>query len=77
MKIPMNSQKKTKATGTPSARPTKRKRSNAKMRPSYKSSEIDSAADKNQVLSGMFYQAESILGHMLSGNEIELLYLIL
>ena len=44
------------------------------MRPSYKSSEIDSAADKNQVLSGMFYQAESILGHMLSGNEIELLY---
>ena len=30
--------------------------------------------DKNQVLSGMFYQAESILGHMLSGNEIELLY---
>ena len=65
---------KDKSDKNPSARPTKRKRSNAKMRPSYKSSEIDSAADKNQVLSGMFYQAESILGHMLSGNEIELLY---
>ena len=50
------------------------KRGGAKMRPSYKSGEIDAAAEKNQVLSGMFYQAESILGHPLSGNEIELLF---
>lgn len=51
-----------------------RKRTSAKMRPSYKSAEIDAAAERNSVLSGMFYQAESILGHMLSGNEMELLY---
>ncbi len=54
--------------------PKKPSRRNASSRPSYKSDEIDAAADKNQTLSGMFYQAESILGHMLSGNEIELLY---
>lgn len=53
---------------------TKNPRGGAKMRPSYKSAEIDAASEKNQVLSGMFYQAESILGHLLSGNEIELLY---
>ncbi len=51
-----------------------RSRGGAKMRPSYKSGEIDAAAERNQVLSGMFYQAESILGHTLSGNETELLY---
>lgn len=51
-----------------------RVRESAKMRPSYKSSEIDGAAERNQVLSGMFYQAEGILGHPLSGNETELLY---
>ncbi len=51
-----------------------RARGGAKMRPSYKSGEIDAAAERNQVLSGMFYQAESILGHTLSGNETELLY---
>ncbi len=51
-----------------------RKRSSANSRPSYKSGEIDAASEKNSVLSGMFYQAESILGHMLSGSEMELLY---
>lgn len=56
------------------SRPKLRKRSDPKMRPSYKSSEIEAAAEKNQVLSGMFYQAESILGHLLSGNDMELLY---
>lgn len=55
-------------------KPKKPSRRTASARPSYKSSEIDSAAEKNQVLSGMFYQAESILGHLLSGNEMELLY---
>lgn len=61
--------------GETAAKPAQnRKRSGAKMRPSYKSGEIDAAAEKNQVLSGMFYQAESILGHLLSGNEMELLY---
>lgn len=57
------------------AKPAKsRKRTGANMRPSYKSDEIDAAAEKNQILSGMFYKAESILGHLLSGNETELLY---
>ena len=53
---------------------SRRSRGGAKMRPSYKSGEIDAAAERNRVLSGMFYQAESILGHTLSGNETELLY---
>lgn len=55
-------------------KPKKSSRRTASSRPSYKSAEIDTAAEKNQVLSGMFYQAESILGHLLSGNEMELLY---
>ena len=61
-----------KTAETPRAK--SRKRTSAKMRPSYKSAEIDAAAERNSALSGMFYQAESILGHMLSGNEMELLY---
>lgn len=54
--------------------PKRKSRRSASARPSYKSNEIDSAAERNQVLSGMFYQAESILGHLLSGGEMELLY---
>ncbi len=55
-------------------KPKKKARRKTSARPSYKSDEIDTAADKNQVLSGMFYQAEGILGRLLSGSEMELLY---
>lgn len=63
-----------KSTKKRTEKPKKRARRSASARPSYKSNEIDSAAERNQVLSGMFYQAESILGHLLSGGEMELLY---
>lgn len=64
----------TEASEKAAAKPKRRARRSAFSRPSYKSDEIDSAAEKNQALSSMFYQAESILGDLLSGSEIELLY---
>lgn len=57
-----------------SAKPKRKSRRSSFSRPSYKSDEIDKAAEKNQTLASMFYQAESILGDLLSGSEIELLY---
>lgn len=56
------------------AKPKRKSRRSSFSRPSYKSDEIDKAAEKNQTLASMFYQAESILGDLLSGSEIELLY---
>lgn len=56
------------------AKPKRKSRRSSFSRPSYKSNEIDKAAEKNQTLASMFYQAESILGDLLSGSEIELLY---
>lgn len=55
-------------------KPKRKARRSTSARPSYKSAEIENASEKNQVLSGMFFQAESILGHLLSGGEMELLY---
>lgn len=55
-------------------KPKRSTRRSAFARPSYSSDEIDKAAEKNQSLSGMFYQAESIFGDLLSGSDIELLY---
>ncbi len=43
-------------------------------RPSYTHREIDSAASKNKDVSYLFNQAEKILGKLLSGNDMEVLY---
>lgn len=45
-----------------------------RMRPSYSSAEIDAVMKNNNELASMFDNAETILGHLLSGNDMELLY---
>ena len=43
-------------------------------KPSYTMAEIDAVAAKNKAISGMFYQAETILQKVLTQSDMELLY---
>lgn len=43
-------------------------------RPSYTMAEIDGVAAKNKAISGLFYQAETVLHKMLTPSDMELLY---
>lgn len=43
-------------------------------KPSYTMAEIDAVAAKNKTISGMFYQAETILQKVLTQSDMELLY---
>ncbi len=43
-------------------------------RPSYTMAEIDAVASKNKAISGLFYQAETVLNKVLTQADMELLY---
>ncbi len=53
-----------------SATSTLRKQS----RPSYTMAEIDAVATKNKAISGLFYQAETVLQKVLTQSDMEMLY---
>ena len=61
----------TAAPTPPASKPGKRRQVN---RPSYTMAEIDAAATQNKAVSGLFYQAETVLGRVLTTADMEMLY---
>lgn len=61
-------------TSAPSPKLTQRKCKPKVTRPSYSMKEIDAAAAVNKSISGLFYQAETVLNKVLTPSDMEMLY---
>lgn len=69
-----NSGKKSAAASAPSAGHTDNARRRQPARPSYTMAEIDAVAAGNKSISGLFYQAETVLNKILTPADMEMLY---
>lgn len=75
--LPNKTEKPVNKTSSPPPKSIPKKTQTKKqerMRPSYSSAEIDAVMKNNNELASMFDNAETIIGHLLSGNDMELLY---
>lgn len=60
--------------GTPKKKEEKPSGLRTQSRPSYSMAEIDRVAAKNKSISGLFYQAETVLQKVLTQSDMEMLY---